>query len=300
MTKWPSRRTVLGYIGGILAAPEVLRAQSRVLPKEVTVTSVSWIDAAGLPKLNFLGAVGQGLWAGLFGYWPFRVMVGLTLTSNPRPAADLPADFRSAMQFRALVQYRIGRDGSISDGVLDPGYTPPTDASKVPSSISWKMPADPEFHPGESSALSRIVTGQPHPASTLSVPSGYRFLAGGLIKFRAGQHTNDLGIKEALSPYHVPWVWCEHALVERGGVLKLIANGSRFPSHAWYVDGKRVGEIMQATVKMSDAEPALVTGRRAALTRLKAEDDNAAGLITAHPYTVAPRNDIQKIFDVSI
>ncbi|MDJ0933371.1 hypothetical protein [Breoghania sp.] len=163
-----------------------------------------------------------------------------------------------------------------------------------------KLPDDPTFYPGESSALSRIVKGEPHPATMLSVPPGYRFVAGDLIKFRAGQHTNDIGIKDGWSPRHVPWVWCEHALVERQGDFKLIANGSRFPSHSWYVDGKRVRTIIQASVKMSKFEPTLATGRPATELRLKAEDDSAAGPIKSHPFTVAPKSDRQQIFDVTI
>ncbi len=51
MEQLPSRRLVLVWIGGVLATPNIVRAQGGGLPRLVTITSVSWIDYEGLPKI---------------------------------------------------------------------------------------------------------------------------------------------------------------------------------------------------------------------------------------------------------
>lgn len=274
-----------------------VRAKQAVLPRALTVTSVSWIDSEGLPELTYE----DGVRALLFKNWPFRVMVGLVGTSNPRPPNHLPTDFRGGKQFRALLQYQIGTDSTLSDTVLDPGYTPPINTAKLPVAMRLSVPKDQNFYSGESSAISQIVRGRLHPASSLRVPNGSSVLASALIKFRAGSHTDSTGIKDALSPYHVPWVWCEHALIARGDHLLLLANGSSFPSHAWYINGAQLGSLIQVPTKISEEDPALSTGPSVASAPAGiAADDRATGVIDSHQFTIGRRLNVQLNLSVPI
>ena len=71
-----------------------------------------------------------------------------------------------------------------------------------------------------------------------------------MVKFRAGKHTDDVGVNTVGAPFHVPWVWCEVLATLAAGKIKLYGRSSVFPSHAWYLDGKRVAksnEIGDAT-----------------------------------------------------
>ena len=62
-----------------------------------------------------------------------------------------------------------------------------------------------------------------------------------LIKFRAGSHTDDIGTSgDVGSPFHVPWVWCEFLVTYNKGMFTLTASGLIFPTHYFYVQGKRV------------------------------------------------------------
>jgi hypothetical protein len=51
-----------------------------------------------------------------------------------------------------------------------------------------------------------------HPNSALNPPPGERLLVNGLIRFRAGKHTDDVGVAIG-SPYHMPCVWNEFAVI---------------------------------------------------------------------------------------
>ena len=117
------------------------------------------------------------------------------------------------------------------------------------------------------------MLGKKHPASSLEIPEGAEVLSSALIKFRMGEENNSLltGKFSPLllltplrlkvgSPFHAPWVWCEHAVIRQGDTVKLLASGSHFPSHAWYVNGEKVGTALQETVRISKDEPILSTG----------------------------------------
>jgi hypothetical protein len=65
------------------------------------------------------------------------------------------------------------------------------------------------------------------------VPVDETVLVNAVIKFRAGQHTDSIGIQNVGSPFHVPWVWCELLRTHRFGTFTLYGRGSVFPSHAW-------------------------------------------------------------------
>ena len=197
--------------------------------------------------------------------------------------------------FRALIHYTLkwNEDGEleeIADKDLNPGFTPKLNKNieEIPSwekrkydiSISigeevnnfpwwepwweWNYPGSGP-HPGEKSPLSVIKRGE-LPASSLKIPEGAEVLSSALIKFRMGEESNSLLTgKLVRSPFHAPWVWCEHAVIlerdkVKGDQVSLLANGSHFPSHAWYVNGKKVLCKLQETVEISEYEPILSTG----------------------------------------
>ena len=281
-----------------LAAPALMlsqraSAQGTVLQRDIKLTSVSWIDEQSLPKISMWSSS----WSALKGYWPTRVMFGLVATSNTHPPKTLTDDFYKGTGFRALITYRLKPDGTFDQQDLNPGFTPAFDPTKLvgDSLAKYFMPTS-DLSKGQKSVLSRIVTGALHPNSSLSLPEGAEVLSSALIKFRAGPETNDKGIKEARSPFHVPWVWCEHAVIRQGGSIRLIANGSRFPSHAWYLDDKLIGTMLQEPVTMSDKEPALTAGPSKDKDWGKPEDDKSTKPITEHAFTLAasPAKQIDK------
>jgi len=258
-------------------------------PGSLELTSISWIDEKSLPK--------AGLWfvASAARNWPNRVVMGLIGTSNPEPPAALSgaASFASGRQYRALLSCRVTREQrgmAVSNVIVDGGYTPPFDKSKLDTKLGATLapiPDDPKFYAGEVSALSAVLAGRLHPSSALTIPRGCDIAVSAFIKFRAGPHTDKIGITEAKSPVHVPWVWCEYALVFDGAKVKLMCRGSVFPSHAWYVGGKQVAKRLQDPVVASPQAPALSTGQPASLLPTPAANDNAAGSIVGQPYSIA-------------
>ncbi len=101
---------------------------------------------------------------------------------------------------------------------------------------------DQQAYAGERSPLSAVHVDRLHPNSVFAnVPHGERLVASGLIRFRAGQHTNDVGLEDAGAQYHVPWVWAEFLLTSLGdGQVRLRGAGSIFPTIAWYLDDRQV------------------------------------------------------------
>ena len=262
----------------------------------MTITSVSWIDSGQLPSTSVFQK------AALTGSWPYRVAVGLKGTANPRPPKQLPANFRARKQFRAMTRFTVRGTNIVSDTFVDPGYTPPFDVGKVPNLAgavaAWSD--DSNFHAGEASTISSVVTGRLHPNSTLTVPGGAQVLASALIKFRAGLYTNRIGLEKAASPYHVPWVWCEHALLERQGQFVLIANGSSFPSHAWYANGKLLGSLLQKEVRLAADDPALSSGALASSGKIPShKEGKLSGPVSGHGNTVGKRQSSQIALNVS-
>lgn len=299
-----TRRRFLLQASASLALPvsalsQVAESATSELPAAgLRITSVSWIDGAGLPQLELFSQ------KSLAAYWPAKVAAGLTATRNPRPADPLPANFSGQGQFRALIDYRIKSDRSVADARLDPGTTPAASSENIKgwNNIPFVLGlySDTGPHAGQKSAISAVHGRRLHPNSSLSIPKDAEVIASALIKFRAGIETNDAGVKKAGSPYHVPWVWSEHAIVRQTGQLRLFANGSQFPSHAWYVNGKRIAQLIQAPVTISDTEPAFTTGApvKDPVTGddVPFDDPNAdesQGPVTRHAYTVQASNDEQ-------
>ena len=254
-------------------------------PTSFRLLSVSWIDEKSLPKVGFQTV------AGALTSWPNRVLMGLVGTSNPRPAEriDDVAAFRRKKQYRALVECNVDlRSGTVTLPVLDPGYTPPFDKSKIDTILRSvaPIPNDPDYYAGESSATSAIVTGKLHPSSTLKLHNDYKVLASAMIKFRAGAHTDKIGISEAKSPVHVPWVWCEFALVRSPAGLRLLGNGSTFPSHAWYVDGRQLSQTLQGAISCSAHDATLSTGQPKGQPQSSASADKSTGAADKQLYAV--------------
>lgn len=257
--------------------------------RPIKLCSVSWIDSRALPPVGFWFIAGAAM------SWPRRTLIGLVGTTNPAPPVVIEgvSTFRQSQEFRAFMSCTVGgADGhKVSEDVLDPGWTPPLNKSKFDPGLLAQyaagkaLPDDPKYYPGEKSALSEIVGGRLHTASTLKVPRDAEVLVSALIKFRAGPHTNAIGISEdgAQSPFHVPWVWCEYALVKTNGKqLRLLGAGSAFPSHRWYVNGKIVGECLQDVVTASDKDRVLSSGQSAKSIQDKAETDRSLGSVTSH------------------
>lgn len=264
-------------------------------PTSFRLTSISWIDEKSLPKVGFQTV------AGALTKWPNRVLMGLVGTSNPRPSERI-ADtsvFARAKQYRALVELTVDlRSTKVTRSLIDPGYTPPFDKSKIDTILRSvaPIPNDPDFHPGEQSAISGVVTGKLHPSSTLKLGGDYKVLSSALIKFRAGAHTDKIGIEEANSPVHVPWVWCEFALVTCSTGYRLLGNGSTFPSHAWYVDGAQLTRVLQGALSCSEHDPTLSTGQPKNQPQSPASTDKSTGAADTQLYAVGAG----KAFDLPI
>lgn len=257
----------------------------------IEVTSVSWIDQKNLPSpgvFNLLQAAAGGKYG-----WDDRTLIGLIATSNPTPPTNIPNidTFRLKHQFRSLASVKIGPDlnGSVEKPILDSGWTPPFSKTKLPFLAQLKNPPALALkeHPGESSALSTVIIGKQSPISILTVPPNATVVANMIVKFRAGPETNKLGLAEAHSPYHVPWVWCETMIVKVDNKTRLLGCGSAFPSHAWYINGRQIAMTLQKMVRADPSDPAISTGRPSNLPRLKAEDDRSVGAISSHQYTVS-------------
>jgi hypothetical protein len=276
----------------------------------VSVCSVSWIDEKPLPNVGFWLVAGAAI------SWPKRVLMGLVGTSNPQPPPKLQSvdTLRSTKEYRALLSCsvdtaarRMGPRPSypISDVIIDPGYTPPFDKSKIHTSLRVvaPIPDDANYYAGESSSLSAITTGSLHPCSSLAVPQGYEVIVSALIKFRAGEHTDNIGVEKAKSPVHVPWVWCEYALISSRSGLRLLGQGSVFPSHAWYVNGNQVASRLQSPVAVSEKDPAISTGERVVEGHpaTAADNDRSAGDISGggHQWTLAKGNPIDVVIPPS-
>jgi hypothetical protein len=216
---------------------------------DIEVGSVSWI--AGIPSP--VGFSAQALY--LDPDWIPKTYMGLAATANPTPASAISdfKTFQATKQFRAMLYCRFKADidattnvtnsFTVVDAVHDGGWTPPFDRSKFPLTHLKpdKHMSDPNFYQGEASPLSLVNTQARHKNSVLtSVGVGEVVLVNGLVKFRAGKHTDDIGVKDVGCPFHVPWVWCEFLLTYRSGNFTFTGKGSIFPSHAWYFNASCV------------------------------------------------------------
>ena len=221
--------------------------------REMKLASVSWIS--GTPNPISLAASTQVY----VPEWVPKTYLGLVATSNPDPgdAIDDFIAFRKNKNFRAMTYCHLTFDDSpngisdfrVIDAFHDPGFTPPFKMRNWPSTI-FSFDRDVysfAWHAGEASPLSRVYTQNRHANSTLpTLPGGETPLVNSIIKFRAGPNTDRVGVESVGCPYHVPWVWCETLLSWASGQPKLYGRGSIFPSHAWYIDGKRVAHSKEA------------------------------------------------------
>jgi hypothetical protein len=234
------------------------------------------------------------------------VIVGLVATSNPEPSVG----YTSAEKFLTTRQYRAALGLSLralkvveGETRIDPGYTPPPNSAKLGSWFKALVPLgdDPTYYPGEASALSAVVAGKLHGSSHFSAPAGWAVIVSALIKFRAGPHTDAIGINKADSPVHVPWVWCEYALLHNQKSYRLLALGSSFPSHAWYVNGQQVGKALQKAVSATKIDPAISTGQPKDQPVTPAARDQGEGPIDRQLFSIAHGDqvdiDVSKYFD---
>jgi hypothetical protein len=224
---------------------------------ELKIGTVSWIDADVSP-IWFSGKAKM-----LEPEWLPKTYMGLTATSNPDPRKSIDdfKYFQDRRNFRACTYCHIGvgidennRIGEfkVLDAFHDPGWTPPFSLSEYPlaglkvwDDDIWSF----EWHKGEASPISIVYTRKRHPNSVIPTPAGETVLINALIKFRAGKHTDDVGIDSVGAPFHVPWVWHETLVTYKDHKIKLYGRGSVFPSHAWYVDGQRVARKKEVSDK---------------------------------------------------
>lgn len=195
--------------------------------------------------------------------WIPKTYLGLLATSNSDPAStgfDFVAHQRNK-DFRAMTRARLGirlpdrgasvEDVTLSDAILDPGWTPPFDRSITLLTRVYAPDAsmsDPNFYVGELGAGSAIALRRRHPNSVIPPEAvGGPIVANGLIFFRAGAHTDNIGVTSVRCPFHVPWVYCEWLIYTTGDSFWLLGTGSAFPSHCFYVNGSLVDFIGEAT-----------------------------------------------------
>jgi hypothetical protein len=265
--------------------PAVAVGVPEIITYRFTMTAVSWIDILGLPNPSE-STHHFAMPDGLFGFWPAAATLGLFMTRNPTPdrvMTDFPTfqktqQYRGAMWAEVTVEVdkatdRVTRCSLSKDPVLDPGWTPPADTSSMSlgARAGVFLHDDGKFHAGELSTISSIVTEKQHPNTCISLRSGENVVAEGLLRFRAGAHTDKLGTDVAGCPYHVPWVWNSTAVTYTGkGKFRLYSQGSAFPSHKWYIDGVGVAHIPQEPVTMSRTDPSLTKGVSARLPQVSA------------------------------
>lgn len=225
------------------------------MQREIKLGSVSWIN----DKPNPIWSTVQT--QVLDPDWIPKTYVGLAGTSNsapPDPLTDFKA-YQKKYDFRALtfchLVVDIDEDAQtvtsvkLKDSALDPGWTPTFNMTKFPSTLlSFDVSIfDPNAYAGEASPLSLVKTQARHDNTAIkAVAADETVLANMIIKFRAGTHTDDVGIKNVKAPFHVPWVWCETILTYGKGQFKMYGRGSVFPCHAWYFNGTRVRLSTQA------------------------------------------------------
>ena len=294
-------RALCGAIGAPIPDPNKERLEFRI-------ASVSWVSR--LPNPVKLAAGAELMDPG----WVPKTYMGLVATSNSRPP-DLISDFQAydeAGDFRALMYFRVAviLEGKwpqqkvakveLAHQILDPGWTPPFRTDEFPTT---KALFDPDinsrtWYAGEMSPLSAVTIQKRHPNTALTIPADEIVIANGLIKFRAGSHTDKIGVGKVGCPFHVPWVWCETALTYDGDHFKIYGRGSQFPSHAWYQSGKQlmstdqVGDssfptsgltINLAALKLYNV---LNKGAPASGPQPAASSDASSGPVSGHHYSV--------------
>ena len=110
---------------------------------------------------------------------------------------------------------------------------------------------------GEISPVSAIHRDKMHNNSVFpALPPGERLIANAVMRFRAGPHTDRVGMTDATSEYHVPWVWAEFLLTSLGGGrVRLRGASSIFPTVAWYLNDVQVAKPHQQVGDLSLPQP---------------------------------------------
>ena len=143
----------------------------------------------------------------------------------------------------SVTSYRV--DGAFVDG----GWTPDFKMTSYPSTLlSFDMDIySADAYPGEASPLSFVTIRARHKNTAITgVSPDETVLVNSLIKFRAGAHTDNIGVNSVGCPWHVPWVWCEALLTYAKGRFYVYGRGSIFPSHAWYLNDQQVMKTKEA------------------------------------------------------
>ena len=250
---------------------------------EVRVGVLGWIDVGGPWPIHEGGGLsafpGQAL-AGLQHDTKgiIKTYMGLMATANTPPSAS-PLDFAAyekTKNFRAMIWARIGYEegapgqtgplgatyvgSEAASRIINPGYTPAVDFNKVGAmrfipgwTDAGKHVADRFPYPAEPSPLSQIYNDRIHPNSVLGEPGrGERLIASGLLRFRAGPHTDSVGLSDANAQFHVPWVWAEFQLTSLGGGrVRLRGASSQFPTVAWYLNDLQQQPVHRQTTDSS-------------------------------------------------
>ena len=218
--------------------------------RDIRIGAISWLDAIPTP-LWFVGTD-----AALKPEWIPRIYMVMKATSNAAPGSR-NADFKkiqAARQYRALTYCHCTvetEDASgeltrfqINETVYDPGWTPPLRFAECLPSLTPALFANQElrrpcWRENEASPLSKVQSERHRNSSIPEIPAGEQVLVNALIKCRPGAQVDEIGLQLG-APFHVPWVWSEWLLTHAPGQLKLYMCASRFPSHAWFVDGAQV------------------------------------------------------------
>lgn len=277
----------------------------------IKVGSVSWIHQQVTP-VTFLSD-GKMLEPN----WVPQTYIGLYATSNAAPPAslDFPV-YRKSKEFRAMTYaeliVEISDDDkvvsvTVADSILDPGWTPPFDRTITLLTrvyVPDKSMADTSFYAGELGLGSSVLPRIQHCNTTMSVKVPQENLvASALIFFRAGKHTDDIGVDVVKCPYHVPWVWCEWLVTYKAGKFTMYGTGSIFPTHTFYAQGKSFAQQDEPTdsrftrswrhpltidTSALRVYPVLTTGAPAAGKPQVADTTNSAkGPATSVPYAAS-------------
>ena len=194
---------------------------------------------------------------------------------------------------------------TMANSILDGGWTPRFDRTVyfVTRFIALDPSMeDPDPHPGWLGKGSAVLPRKRHPNTTITAPIlDANVVASGLILFRAGDHTDDIGIKTVGCPYHVPWVWCEWVLTFDLGKFSVIGTGSVFPTHTFYAQGNTFGQQDEPTdAKFTSAPlhpftidtsvlrvyPVLTTGAPASGPQVEDTTASAKGPASSLPFAV--------------
>jgi hypothetical protein len=266
---------------------------------DLSLGVVCWINARYIRFIWPLDAA----WALLS--WPNRVAIGLVATANDEPPFRIndPGNFTNPKDYRAMLWCKLGVDidrqtdkvvrVQMYSQVIDAGWTPPPDPNKVAMGAFMPLPRDGKYHQGERSPISGIYVQKRHPNSALGpIQTGEQLLVDGLVKFRAGKPTDDIGISNDVgSPYHVPWTWSEMALTyASGGEFYIYLKGAVFPTHTFYLNGLRIRELNQNWVGFSDKEIAFTTGAPKNMPQ-PYDPPQITGPVITHKYTLPANKD---------